>query len=284
MPATELGFGLTLHGDFMDDSAFVEQLLQEAQPYDFEPSLWNCYNASQMTPWSLPFDGMTYSNFYEQNDMSASASSVDYQSSIPSLNTLNSGTEDSHPTMSTEESPMSQHPGSPEMKNLSSVTMLSPEPTTLGSSSKDTFRVEPLATQFSASPVNTQSLEQPPRMSNRRLKYKSRKATSNTSSDDDSVRVLSRPAHNKAERNYRQRLNSSFGKLLEVINIVAADSISLHDKEIGKNLSKSDILHLASLRLITIERENQRLREQLEQIRGVPQRATEWSRTEPAGY
>lgn len=62
------------------------------------------------------------------------------------------------------------------------------------------------------------------------------------------------------------------------------DDVAQLDGEIGKDLSKGDLLHLASLRLIAMERENQRLRVQLEQMRSVPRRATSWPGVEPTGY
>jgi hypothetical protein len=103
------------------------------------------------------------------------------------------------------------------------------------------------------------------------------------SSDDEAVRPL--PAHNKAERNYRRRLNSSFEELLDVMNMVALrNNPAQHDEETIKDLSKGDVLRLARHQLISVEMENRRLREQLEQTMSGPQRAFSWSGVAPPSY
>ncbi|KAL2211388.1 hypothetical protein CC79DRAFT_200046 [Sarocladium strictum] len=265
LTASELGLCMARQCDFMDDSAFMEQLLHEAPFYSCASSLDNSYSTSGTTAWSLPPDSIANGNFL-QNDLSTSASPMDYQSGITSLDTMAEEVNEPEQRMSPERSANKKGSSPSVAKDLNSVIAQFPEPPAPGPTPK------------------TQDPEQIPRLrcvtSKRRSKYKSTKTSSTISSDEENIQA--RPAHNKAERNYRRRLNSSFEKLLDMINLVALkNNTAQHDEETRKDLSKGDVLRLARHQLIAMEMENQRLREQLKQTRIGPQRAFSWSGVGP---
>jgi hypothetical protein len=127
--------------------------------------------------------------------------------------------------------------------------------------------------------------EQAPRLRSVKVKRRAKPKYGSTDGDGSSDSKLKPwPAHNKAERNYRRRLNSSFEKLLDVMSLIRPnDAASQHDMESSREISKGDVLRLARHHLVSLETENRKLREELHWMRTQPQRACSWSGLAPGG-
>lgn len=77
-----------------------------------------------------------------------------------------------------------------------------------------------------------------------------------------------RVSHNQVERNYRDRLNNGFGRLLEVLQAAEHEdlkSVELVDE--SRSHSKGDVLWLARQRILSLETENRLISGEVKRLR-----------------
>ena len=82
----------------------------------------------------------------------------------------------------------------------------------------------------------------------------------------------SRESHNQVEKQYRDRLNDQFQRLLATVALASQGDSDAMDNDNQRQLSKSAVLGLARRRLLVLEKENRQLSSEVERLTALLER------------
>jgi len=82
----------------------------------------------------------------------------------------------------------------------------------------------------------------------------------------------SRESHNQVEKQYRDRLNDQFQRLLATVALASQGDSDAMDDDNQRPLSKSAVLGLARRRLLVLEKENRQLSSEVERLTALLER------------
>jgi hypothetical protein len=257
----------------MNGPQFLNHLSTASPANDYASSIDNAYTTSGPPSWSVPPTAMNYGQMLFEEQMSFPPSPAPDPTQT-SLVHFQAGYRECEFPFEEPPTAAGAGPAFDATRRQSSA-----------GSSDDVVSMNQNPTNVQSNEFTPPHPSQAPRLRSVNAKRRAKSKYGSPDGGEDDLSDTSpkpRPAHNKAERNYRRRLNSSFEKLLDVMNLVAPEDVtSRHDAESSRELSKGDVLRLARHRLVALETENRRLREELRHTRIRPQRAFSWSGVAP---
>ncbi|KAK0625935.1 hypothetical protein B0T14DRAFT_89142 [Immersiella caudata] len=215
-------------------------------------------------------------NFYLSTDLDSPSSYYGFNDmgsmSLPSATAITTDSPSLFGSVDDDESMMMSPPITP------SISMAYPSP--LASPASDSgVSIDSVKTKSKSS----RSTDSKAHSSGSRGKAKSARGSSSSDHTSDPKLLRARTCHNVVEKNYRNRLNGQFELMLATLNETRARAGEGEMESFGGDYdrapSKSAVLQLARERLISLEKENESLRHEVERLKDASHSDFSYSRT-----